>query len=72
MATFALAMLFVGQRAHLGWPYWLALAASVGLFAHQLWRIRDRGRDACLAAFRANNVLGLVLWVGIVLALALR
>ncbi len=72
MATFALAMLFVGQRAHLGWPYWLALLASLGLFGHQLWRIRGREREACLAAFRHNNWLGLVLWVGIVLALALR
>ncbi len=72
MATFALAMLFVGQRAHLGWPYWLALVASLGLFGYQLWRIRTRDRDACLAAFRHNNWLGLVLWVGIVLALALR
>ncbi|HEX5306478.1 MAG TPA: 4-hydroxybenzoate octaprenyltransferase [Dyella sp.] len=72
MATFELAMLFVGQRAQLGWPYWLALAASVALFGYQLWRIRRRDRDACLAAFRHNNWLGLTLWAGIVLALALR
>jgi 4-hydroxybenzoate polyprenyltransferase len=72
MATFGLAMLFVGQRAHLGWPYWLALAVSMGLFGHQLWRIRGRDGAACLAAFRANNLLGLVLWAGIVLALAVR
>jgi 4-hydroxybenzoate polyprenyltransferase len=29
-------------------------------------------RDACLAAFRHNNWLGLTLWIGIVLALAIR
>jgi 4-hydroxybenzoate polyprenyltransferase len=72
MATFELAMLFVGQRAHLGWPYWLALLVSVALFGYQLWRIRGRDRDACLAAFRHNNWLGLALWMGIVLALAVR
>ncbi len=72
MATFTLAMLFVGQRAQLGWPYWLALGASVALFGYQLWLIRGRDRDACLAAFRHNNWLGLTLWAGIALAQALR
>lgn len=72
MATLELALLFVGQRAHLGWPYWLALLVSIGLFGYQLRLIRGRDRDACLAAFRHNNWLGLTLWVGIVLALALR
>jgi 4-hydroxybenzoate polyprenyltransferase len=72
MATFLLAMLFVGTRASLGWPYWLALAAAAGLFGWQQWLIRNRARDACLAAFRHNNWLGLTLWAGIVLALAAR
>lgn len=72
MGTFALAMLFVGQRAQLGWPYWLSLAVAVGLFGYQQWLIRDRRRDACLTAFRHNNWLGLCLWSGIVLTLALR
>ena len=72
MATLLLAMVFVGQRAHLGWPYWLALLVAAGLFAYQLWLIRDRARDACLAAFRHNNWWGLTVWIGIVLALAVR
>ena len=72
MATFLLAMLFVGRRAHLGWPYWVALLVAAGLFGYQQWLIRDRRRDACLAAFRHNNWLGLTLWVGIVLALAVK
>jgi len=72
MATLLLAMVFVGQRAHLGWPYWLALLAATGLFAYQLWLIRDRARDACLAAFRHNNWWGLTMWIGIALALAVR
>ena len=72
MGTFVLAMLFVGQRAALGWPYWLSLAVAAGLFGYQLWLIRARARDACLAAFRHNNWLGLAVWIGIVLALAVR
>nr|WP_040670655.1 4-hydroxybenzoate octaprenyltransferase [Rhodanobacter fulvus] len=71
MSTFLLAMLFVGQRAALGWPFWLGLLVAAGLFAYQLWLIRDRQRDACLAAFRHNNWVGLALWIGIVLALAM-
>lgn len=72
IGTFLLAMLFVGQRAALGWPYWLALLAAAGLFGWQLWLVRRRDRDACLAAFRHNNWVGLTLWVGIVLALAVK
>jgi 4-hydroxybenzoate polyprenyltransferase len=72
MGTFLLAMVFVGQRAGLGWPYWLGLLVAAGLFAYQHWLIRDRIRSACLAAFRHNNWLGLTVWIGIVLALAVR
>ena len=72
MGTFLLAMLFVGQRAALGWPYWLGLLVAAGLFGYQLWMIRGRARDACLAAFRHNHWLGLAVWASIVLALAVR
>ena len=72
MATLLLAMVFVGQRAQLGWPYWLALLAATGLFAYQLWLVRKRERGPCLAAFRHNNWWGLVVWIGIVLALAVK
>lgn len=72
IGTFLLAMLFVGQRAALGWPYWLGLLVAAALFGYQLWLIRGRARDACLAAFRHNQWVGLVLWIGVVMALALR
>jgi len=72
MATLLLAMVFVGQRAQLGWPYWLALLVATGLFAYQLWLIRARERGPCLAAFRHNNWWGLTMWIGIVLALAVK
>ena len=72
MGTFITAMVMIGTRAHLGWPYWLAVAAAAALFGWQQWLIRNRQRDACLAAFRHNNWLGLTVWIGIALALALR
>jgi 4-hydroxybenzoate polyprenyltransferase len=72
MGTFITAMVMVGTRAHLGWPYWLSVVATAGLFGWQQWLIRNRERDACLTAFRHNNWLGLTLWIGIVMALALR
>jgi 4-hydroxybenzoate polyprenyltransferase len=71
MGTFLLTMLLVGTRSALGWPYWIALAATAVLFAYQQWLMRDRARDACLQAFRHNNWVGLALWLGIVIALAL-
>jgi 4-hydroxybenzoate polyprenyltransferase len=71
MGTFLLTMLLVGTRAGLAWPYWIGLAATTGLFAYQQWIMRDRERGACLAAFRHNNWVGLALWLGIVIALAL-
>lgn len=72
MGTFVLCMGLVGTRAHLGWPYWIALLLGVALFGWQLWAMRDRSRAHCLTAFRNNNWVGCVLWVGILLSLALK
>lgn len=72
MGTLVIALVMIGNRAHLGWPYWVAIATVAGLFGWQQWLIRNREREACLAAFRHNNWVGLVLWIGIVLALAIR
>ncbi|MFK2856713.1 4-hydroxybenzoate octaprenyltransferase [Dyella humi] len=72
MATMVIALVMIGTRAHLGWPYWLAVAVAASLFGWQQWLIRNRERDACLTAFRHNNWVGLALWIGIALALAIR
>ncbi len=72
IASFLLAMLLVGTRAQLAWPYFLGLAAAAGQFGWQLWAQRERRPERCLAAFRANNLLGMTLWAGMALALALR
>ncbi len=71
IATFLLAMALVGSRAGLAWPYWIGLVAAAGLFAWQLWIIRNRERDPCLRAFRNNNLTGGVLWAGMLVSLAI-
>ncbi|HFO0273282.1 TPA: 4-hydroxybenzoate octaprenyltransferase [Enterobacter asburiae] len=46
--------------------YWSLLLASA-LFVHQQKLISGRGRDECFRAFRNNNYVGLVIFVGIAL-----
>ena len=70
MATMVLTLVLIGHRAHLGWPWWIGLAAAVALFIRQLWLIRDRSRAHCLQAFRNNNWVGFALWLGLLMALA--
>jgi 4-hydroxybenzoate polyprenyltransferase len=72
MVTFLVAMAMVGHRAQLGWPYWYGFGAAVVLLGWQLRHIRQRERSACLEAFRNNNWVGLALWIGMALALAIR
>lgn len=71
MGTFLLAMALVGSRAGLAWPYWIALVVAAGLFVWQQWIMRKRERLRCLDAFRNNNWLGGVLWLGMAVALML-
>ena len=72
MVTFLITMLLVAQRGHLHKVYFAGVAAAALLFAWQQWIMRTRDRDACFAAFRNNNWVGLVLWVGILMSLALN
>lgn len=71
-ASFLLSMTFAGQQLGLGWPYGLALTIAVALCAHQLWRGRDRSRENCFRAFIDNHWVGLVLFLGLAIGLALR
>ncbi|HEU0276519.1 MAG TPA: 4-hydroxybenzoate octaprenyltransferase [Rhodanobacteraceae bacterium] len=71
MATLLFTLLLVGQRAALAWPFVAGLGVALLLFAWQLWNMRWRQREACFAAFRNNNWVGGVIWLGIVVALAL-
>ncbi|MGH8113939.1 MAG: 4-hydroxybenzoate octaprenyltransferase [Rhodanobacteraceae bacterium] len=72
MATLLFTLLLVGQRAQLDFPFQIGLVAALLLFAWQLWNMRWRQRDACFAAFRNNNWVGGVVWLGMVVALAIK
>jgi 4-hydroxybenzoate polyprenyltransferase len=72
MASFLLTMALVAQRGHLHKVYFAGVAAAALLFAWQQWIMRKRDRDACFAAFRNNNWVGLALWLGILMSLALN
>lgn len=72
MATLLFTLLLVGQRAQLEWPFLAGLGIALLLFAWQLWNMRWRQRDACFAAFRNNNLVGGIVWLGMVVALAMR
>ena len=71
MASFIVTLLLAGSRAALEWPWQLGLAIAAVLFGWQQSLIRDRDRNACLEAFRNNNWVGFVIWVGLVAALAM-
>ncbi|HLI19397.1 MAG TPA: 4-hydroxybenzoate octaprenyltransferase [Rhodanobacteraceae bacterium] len=72
MATLLFTLLLVGQRAQLQWPFQIGLGVALLLFAWQLWNMRWRQRDACFAAFRNNNWVGGVVWLGMIIALAMK
>ncbi len=75
MASYALHLLiwaWLGWRLGLGGFYLLGVAAAA---AQVLWHwtlIRQRTRDGCFKAFRLNHGVGLALFAGVALDLALR
>ena len=62
-----LAMFLAGLRFELGLYYNAALLIVAGLFAYHQYLIRTRDTEACFKAFRHNNWVGLVIFLGIVL-----
>ncbi len=72
IAGFALTLVMIGTRAALAWPWYAGIALALAQFGWQLWMMRARAPAQCLRAFRQNNWLGMTLWLGLVLALALH
>ena len=69
---FLACMLVVGQSLPgpgSSWMYWLGLFVTAGFCVYLTWRIRTRDRDDCFAAFRANNYVGMPMWVALVVQL---
>lgn len=62
-----LAMFMAGVRFELGWYYYGALVVAAGLFFYHQYLIKDREPAACFRAFKHNQWVGLIIFVGIVL-----
>nr|WP_017801680.1 4-hydroxybenzoate octaprenyltransferase [Winslowiella toletana] len=58
----------IGLLMALNWAFWAAMVLAAGLFIYQQKLIAARERDACFKAFLNNNYVGLVLFIGVVLA----
>lgn len=62
-----LLLVWLGRLAALGMAFYLSLALAAGLFIYQQKLIARRDRDACFKAFLNNNLVGMVIFVGIAL-----
>jgi 4-hydroxybenzoate polyprenyltransferase len=56
-----------GRIAGRGEFWWLALTIGALLFAYQQYLIRDRDRQLCFKAFLNNNLVGLILFAGLLI-----
>ena len=54
-----------GWIYRLDWPWTLGLVAVAVLFLRQLRMARSRRRDACFAAFKDNNWVGMAIFIGL-------
>lgn len=63
---------WVGQQAGRGLFYQLGLLAAAAQAVWHLVLIRHRDREGCFRAFRANHWLGMSVWLGVVLDVALQ
>lgn len=61
-------LLLVGWIESLQWPFYCSLLVVAGLFVQQGWSARRRDREACFRAFLANNWVGVVIFLGILLS----
>lgn len=66
------AMILIGMRVHLGWPYYAGLSLALGLAIYQQMLIKDRTPALCLKAFLNNNWFGAAIFAGIVAGYLLK
>ena len=59
--------LIIGRQLEFGMVYYLSLMLAACLAVYHQFLIRDRRPDRCFRAFRHNNWLGAVVFIGIVL-----
>lgn len=71
MAVMIIMLISAGTWLHLGWSWFAGVAVVAGLFARQVYLVRERDRDACFHAFLNNNWVGLTLFLALLLHFAL-
>ena len=69
---FLATMGLLGRQAGLGFNYAIALLVASGFIGWQFVSARDRSRERCFAAFLNNQWVGLCVFAGIALDLAMR
>jgi len=60
---------WVGTELHLGWPYYLGLAAATGIAGYHYLLIKERDPARCFKAFLHNNWFGAAVFAGMVASL---
>ena len=58
-------LMIIGQQMQLGGVYFLAVLAAGGFMAYQQYLIKDRDGMQCMRAFRNNNWVGAVIFLGL-------
>ena len=58
-------LMIVGQQMQLGGVYFLAVLAAGGFMAYQQYLIKNRDGMQCMRAFRNNNWVGAVIFLGL-------
>ena len=74
MASYALMLVLLaalGALRELRWPYYAGLAVAGAMMLYHWTLIRSRSREGCFKAFRHNNWVGGVIFIGIAASLAL-
>ena len=74
MASYALMLALLaalGALRELRWPYYAGLAVAGAMMLYHWTLIRSRSREGCFKAFRHNNWVGGVIFIGIAASLAL-
>lgn len=61
-------LVILGLLLNLTFWYYLSLIASAGLFIYQYLVTKARERDRCFYAFRHNNWVGLVIFIGLIVS----
>ena len=67
-ALFLFALWLAGQQLEFGSRFNLALLTAALLFAYQHYLMRARQPDQCFKAFKNNNYVGLVVFIGVVVS----